>query len=721
MLTTHEEKEGEHPIWKKRLAALGAIGAMADGCGGEMSKNLDKIMGLVLPMLDDENVRVRHGAIYALAELCSDLPGKVQQSFAEPVLNALVAVYKTSSHRIKRYSLSALVNFIESATPEILGPFLGGLLQHLVNAFNTGDEYLQEAALNVISSMAEVAGPAFRDFYPALAPLLFAVVEDKHQNLHMKAKALQTATCIAACCDISTAHQSSVEQMGHSLLDLLQNLHHTEEETETLRIVLTSFGQLAQALGAHNFKPYLPQLLPILLENAAVRPDVSLTAKDEADETEEEEGWIYLDVQGQQVGVQTTHLEAKSHALDTLKTIGAVVGNGMQPWLDQLVDICVPLLKFYFDEGIRLASIQMIPILVAGYKDENSEVDNFQVNYINRLFKGLADLIQIENDPAILVELLQAWLASFLAFPHAISTSQVELMSKALKVQLKEVIIRADLERVELQAEGCPKSAEDGQPSEFMVAYELNRCLRELLRYQPDGFKLDEFLTNLTLATREEPYLRLFALRLMCDLIEFTGPACFSAISEYLPLLLAGIQDSEPFTRRVCSYGIGMMAAFGGDPFRPVAESTIPVLLQTVSLPPTSEFDVLARDNAVSALAKLIRQGIVDPSDNKTIAAWVLALPIEQDSDEMDAVWGLLLELIIREHPTVDPQASPTTGLHIVNSLYLAYHNPALPALYRDSIAQGLRTYITKFQDPTAAFQSLPDSVKFFISTVLSA
>ncbi|KAH8913974.1 ARM repeat-containing protein, partial [Atractiella rhizophila] len=455
-------------------------------------------------------------------------------------------------------------------TPEILGPFLGGLLQHLVNAFNTGDEYLQEAALNVISSMAEVAGPAFRDFYPALAPLLFAVVEDKHQNLHMKAKALQTATCIA--------HQSSVEQMGHSLLDLLQNLHHTEEETETLRIVLTSFGQLAQALGAHNFKPYLPQLLPILLENAAVRPDVSLTAKDEADETEEEEGWIYLDVQGQQVGVQTTHLEAKSHALDTLKTIGAVVGNGMQPWLDQLVDICVPLLKFYFDEGIRLAAIQMIPILVAGYKDENSEVDNFQVNYINRLFKGLADLIQIENDPAILVELLQAWLASFLAFPHAISTSQVELMSKALKVQLKEVIIRADLERVELQAEGCPKSAEDGQPSEFMVAYELNRCLRELLRYQPDGFKLDEFLTNLTLATREEPYLRLFALRLMCDLIEFTGPACFSAISEYLPLLLAGIQDpvkfKEPFTRRVCSYGIGMMAAFGGDPFRPVAETT---------------------------------------------------------------------------------------------------------------------------------------------------
>jgi len=59
--------------WEERHAALSAIGGVAQGCAEAMVDEVHGVMGVVENGLRDPHPRVRYSAVYAVAQLCTEL------------------------------------------------------------------------------------------------------------------------------------------------------------------------------------------------------------------------------------------------------------------------------------------------------------------------------------------------------------------------------------------------------------------------------------------------------------------------------------------------------------------------------------------------------------------------------------------------------------------------------------------------------------------------
>ena len=58
--------------WQRRHSGLRCISAIGEGCHKVMAKELEKVVGIVLPHLRDPHPRVRHAACNAIGQMCTD-------------------------------------------------------------------------------------------------------------------------------------------------------------------------------------------------------------------------------------------------------------------------------------------------------------------------------------------------------------------------------------------------------------------------------------------------------------------------------------------------------------------------------------------------------------------------------------------------------------------------------------------------------------------------
>jgi hypothetical protein len=162
--------------------------------------------------------------------------------------------------------------------------------------------------------------------------------------------------------------------------------------------------------------------------------------------------------------------------------------------------------------------------------------------------------------------------------------------------------------------------------------------------------KLNEFLTN------PESTSRQWALGVFCDLIEFTGPTSEKYKDYFLQQMASSLSDSSPQVRQPACYGVGVAAKFGGQAYASFCVASIDHLFAIInSSDSRSEENVMATENAISAIAKIIRaykdSGLF-PVDT-VVSHWINCLPIIEDAEEANDVYSLFVELIEINHPGV--------------------------------------------------------------------
>ncbi|KAL2239713.1 UNVERIFIED_CONTAM: Importin-5 [Sesamum indicum] len=559
------------PEWQKHHAALIALAQIAEGCSKVMIKNLEQVVNMVLNSFQHPHPRVRWAAINAIGQLSTDLGPDLQVQFHQRVLPALAAAMDDFQNpRVQAHAASAVLNFSENCTPEILTPYLDGIVHKLLLLLQNSKQMVQEGALTALASVADSSQEHFQKYYDAVMPYLKAILvnaTDK-SNRMLRAKAMECISLVGM-----AVGKDKFKEDAKQVMEVLMSLQGSPMETDdpTTSYMLQAWARLCKCLG-QDFLPYMSVVMPPLLQSAQLKPDVTITSADSDNEIDDsdDESMETITLGDKRIGIKTSVLEEKATACNMLCCYADELKEGFYPWIDQVAPTLVPLLKFYFHEEVRKAAVSAMPELLRSAK--------------LAVEKGLA---QGRNETYV--------------------------------KQLSDYIIPALVEALhkEPDTEICANMLDA-----------LNECLQGKDK------------------TAEE---RRIAICIFDDVAEQCREAALKYYDTHLPFLLEACNDENPDVRQAAVYGLGVCAEFGGAVFKPLVGEALSRLNVVIRHPNALQPDnVMAYDNAVSALGKICQFHRDSIDSAQVVPAWLSYLPIKSDLIEAKVVHDQLCSMVER-------------------------------------------------------------------------
>jgi hypothetical protein len=144
----------------------------------------------------------------------------------------------------------------------------------------------------------------------------------------------------------------------------------TDADDPQISYLLASWARICKVLG-QDFVPYLAVVMPPLLASARHKPDFAiLDPEEDAEERgmSEEDGWEFVRMDNQKIGIKTTVLEEKCTAVEMLICYARELGVGFHQYAEEVLRLVIPLLKFYFHEGVRHAAAAVLPHIFSSMK-----------------------------------------------------------------------------------------------------------------------------------------------------------------------------------------------------------------------------------------------------------------------------------------------------------------------------------------------------------------
>ncbi|XP_075499694.1 uncharacterized protein LOC142538217 [Primulina tabacum] len=652
------------PEWQKQHAALIALAQIAEGCSKVMIKNLEQVVNMVLNSFQNPHPRVRWAAINAIGQLSTDLGPDLQVQYHQRVLPALVvAMDDFQNPRVQAHSASAVLNFSENCTPEILTPYLDVIVHKLLLLLQNPKQMVQEGALTALASVADSSQEHFQKYYDAVMPYLKAILvnaTDK-SNRMLRAKAMECISLVGM-----AVGKEKFRDDAKQVMEVLLSLQGSQMETDdpTTSYMLQAWARLCKCLG-QDFLPYMSVVMPPLLQSAQLKPDVTITSADSDDEVDvsDDESMETITLGDKKIGIKTSVLEEKATACNMLCCYADELKEGFYPWVDQVAPTLVPLLKFYFHEEVRKAAVSAMPELLRSAKlaVEKGIAQGRNETYVKQLsdyiIPAMVEALHKEPDTEICASMLDSLNECLQISGPLLDESQV----KSIVDELKQVITASSSRKGE-RAERAKSEDFDAEEGEFLkeeneqeeeVFDQVGEIIGTLIKTFKTSFLpfFDELSSYLMPMwgkdkTAEE---RRIAICIFDDLAEQCREAALKYYDTYFPFLLEACNDESPDVRQAAVYGIGICAEFGGSVVKPLVGEALSRLNIVIRHPNALQQDnVMAYDNAVSALGKICQFHRDSINSAQVVPAWLSCLPIKGDLIEAKVVHDQLCSMVER-------------------------------------------------------------------------
>ena len=156
-------------------------------------------------------------------------------------------------------------------------------------------------------------------------------------------------------------------------------------------------------------------------------------------------------------------------------------------------------------------------------------------------------------------------------------------------------------------------------------------------------------------------FLRLNALCVFIDVIEWCGDAGLAYVPRILPTLASCVKSETPQLRQCALYGVGIVAQLAPATLRSCASRFVSAILSVMTADDArSEENLSATENGISALGKLLRyvgaDGGLDVA--RLMRTWLSALPLVEDEMEARATYKLLCDFVAGGHPHIAGQGA---------------------------------------------------------------
>ncbi|KAI3697013.1 hypothetical protein L6452_29707 [Arctium lappa] len=651
------------PEWQKHHAALVALAQIAEGCSKVMIKNLEQVVTMVLNSFQDPHPRVRWAAINAIGQLSTDLGPDLQVQYHQRVLPALAsAMDDFQNPRVQAHAASAVLNFSENCTPDLLTPYLDGIVSKLLVLLQNGKQMVQEGALTALASVADSSQGHFQKYYDAVMPYLKAILVNANDkaNRMLRAKAMECISLVGM-----AVGKEKFRDDAKQVMEVLMSLQGSQMETDdpTTSYMLQAWARLCKCLG-QDFLPYMSVVMPPLLQSAQLKPDVIITSADSENEIEsDDESMETITLGDKRIGIKTSVLEEKATACNMLCCYADELKEGFYPWIDQVAPTLVPLLKFYFHEEVRKAAVSAMPELLRSAKlaIEKGLAQGRDGSYMKQLsdyiVPSLVEALHKEPDTEICANMLDALNECLQISGPLLDENQV----RSIVDEIKQVIIASSSRKKE-RAERT--NAEDFDAEEGELLKEENEQEEEVFdqvgeivgtlvktfkaSFLPFFDELSSYLMPMwgKDKTAEE---RRIAICIFDDVAEQCRDAALKYYDTYLPFLLEACNDENPDVRQAAVYGLGVCAEHGGSVIKPLVGEALSRLNVVIRHPNALQPEnVMAYDNAVSALGKVCQFHRDSIDSAQVIPAWLSCLPIKGDLIEAKVVHDLLCSMVER-------------------------------------------------------------------------
>lgn len=649
------------PEWQKRHAALIALAQIAEGCSKVMIKNLEQVVNMVLNSFQDSHPRVRWAAINAIGQLSTDLGPDLQVQHHSRVLPALAAAMDDFQNpRVQAHAASAVLNFSENCTPDILTPYLDGVVSKLLVLLQNGKQMVQEGALTALASVADSSQEHFQKYYDAVMPYLKTILvnaTDK-KNRMLRAKAMECISLVGM-----AVGKDKFREDAKQVMEVLMSLQGSSMETDdpTTSYMLQAWARLCKCLG-QDFLPYMNVVMPPLLQSAQLKPDVTITSADSENEIDDsdDESMETITLGDKRIGIKTSVLEEKATACNMLCCYADELKEGFYPWIDRVAPTLVPLLKFYFHEEVRKAAVSAMPELLRSAKlaVEKGITQGRNESYVKQLsdyiIPALVEALHKEPDTEICASMLDALNECI----QISGTLLGEIQVRSIVDEIKQVITASSSRKREREerAKAEDFDAEEGEllneenEQEEEIFDQVGEILGTLIKtfkasFLPFFDELSSYLTPMW-GKDKTPEERRIAICIFDDVAEQCRENALKYYDTFLPFLLEACNDQNPDVRQAAVYGLGVCAEFGGSAFKPLVGEALS-RLNFVIKDPKAEY-AMAYDNAVSALGKicLFHRDCIDSA--QVVPAWLGCLPIKSDLIEAKVVHDQLCSMVER-------------------------------------------------------------------------
>ncbi|XP_057472819.1 uncharacterized protein LOC130761356 [Actinidia eriantha] len=652
------------PEWQKHHAALIALAQIAEGCSKVMIKNLEQVVNMVLNSFQDPHPRVRWAAINAVGQLSTDLGPDLQVQYHQLVLPALAAAMDDFQNpRVQAHAASAVLNFSENCTPDILTPYLDGIVSKLLVLLHNGKQMVQEGALTALASVADSSQEHFQKYYDAVIPYLKSILvnaTDK-SNRMLRAKAMECISLVGM-----AVGKEKFRDDAKQVMEVLMSLQGSQMEIDDpiTGYMLQAWARLCKCLG-QDFLPYMSVVMPPLLQSAQLKPDLTITSADSDSEIDEldDNSVETITLGDKRIGIKTSVLEEKATACNMLCCYADELKEGFYPWIDQVVPTMVPLLKFYFHEEVRRAAVSAMPELLRSAKlaVEKGFAQGRNESYIKQLSDyivlALVEALNKEPDTEICASILDALNECIQICGPLLDESQV----RSIVDEIKQVITASSSRKRE-RAERAKAEDFDDEEGEILreeneqeeeVFDQVGEILGTLIKtfkasFLPFFDELSSYLTPMwgKDKTAEE---RRIAICIFDDVAEQCREAALKYYDTYLPFLLEACNFENPDVCQAAVYGLGVCAEFGGSVFKPLVGEALSRLNMLIRDPNALQPEnIISYDNAVSALGKICQFHRDTIDSAQVVPVWLSCLPIKGDLIEAKVVHDQLCSMVER-------------------------------------------------------------------------
>ncbi|EXJ64887.1 hypothetical protein A1O7_01226 [Cladophialophora yegresii CBS 114405] len=659
--------------WRDRHAALMAISAISEGCRDLMIGELDKVLELVVPSLRDPHPRVRFAGCNALGQMSTDFAGPMQEKYHQVVLTNIIPVLEAPEPRVQAHAAAALVNFCEEAEKSILEPYLDQLLSHLLQLLQSPKRYVQEQALSTIATIADSAESAFVRYYDTLMPLLFNVLRSEQSKEYrlLRAKAMECATLIAL-----AVGKDKMGQDGITLVQILGNIQQNiaDDDDPQSQYLLHCWGRMCRVLGS-DFVPYLPGVMPPLLELAAAKADIQLI--DSEDEAIDEEGWELVPLKGKVIGIKTSTLEDKNTSIELITIYAQILEADFEPYVADITErIALPGLAFFFHDPVRVSCAKLLPQLLNSIKKRYGEQSPQLQEIWGKCCPKEIEILSAEPSIDTLAEMYQCFYESVEVVGKGCLTQDnmekfIESVQSTLEEFQKRVQERAEERAADAAANQGAADADEDDSLSIQYAIEddqtllsdMNKAFHTVFKnmgvaFLPTWQRLMPFYDGF--ATSADPMQRQWAICIFDDVLEFCGPQSYQYSEHIINPLINGMRDENANNRQAAAYGVGVAAQKGGEQWSDFVAASVDTLLQVTRVPNArSDDEVFATENACAAVAKILHfnaSKVVNPQG--IVEQWLDSLPVVNDEEAAPYAYSFVAQLIDQENPAVFAKAA---------------------------------------------------------------
>ena len=646
--------------WRDRHAALMAISAISEGCRDLMIGELDKVLELVVPALRDPHPRVRFAGCNALGQMSTDFAGPMQEKYHQVVLSNIIPVLDAPEPRVQSHAAAALVNFCEEAEKATLEPYLDQLLSHLLRLLQSPKRFVQEQALSTIATIADSAETAFGKYYDTLMPLLFNVLREEQSKEYrlLRAKAMECATLIALAV--------GKEKMSSEAMELVQILGTIQQnivdaDDPQAQYLLHCWGRMCRVLGM-DFVPYLPGVMPPLLELAAAKADIQLIDDDDqVDAIDQDDGWELVPLKGKVIGIKTSALEDKNTAIELITIYAQILEAHFEPFVVEITEnIALPSLAFFFHDPVRVASAKLLPQLLNSYKKAHgAQSPQFQLLWSKCCEKEI-EILSAEPSIDTLAEMFQCFYESVeVVGKNSLTQEHMAAFIQSVKSSLEDYQKRVQ-ERAEERADNATAGVEDDDDSMSLqyaieddqtLLSDMNKAFHTIFKNMGTAFLpawerlmpfYDSFITSPDATQRQ------WAICIMDDVLEFCGPQSWQYKEHILQPLIDGMRDENASNRQAAAYGVGIVAQKGGEAWSEFVAASLDILFQVTRVPNArDEEQVFATENASTSIAKILDFNPAKvQSPQQVVENWIDTLPIVNDEEAAPYAYAFLAKLI---------------------------------------------------------------------------